>query len=196
VALALGRPIQARQYYVQAQQLPEVLDDDRNKAHALVILGNFERKTKHIARAGDYYAEALPLFRKVDDNLGTADTQIRQGEHELLRGRYEVARQYFLDARESLVLQEDTLNDAASLIGLSAAELALGQLKKASDHLLAARHACRAIRGSDVHVPMLVSFGALDRGDSLQAVSRRRCAEAANLATRTQSRGRAAIALK
>jgi tetratricopeptide (TPR) repeat protein len=188
VALARNRPALARKHYQQLLHNDEASQSDLEKARAHIILGNFERKVKHFSQARQHYALASSLLTVVDNSEGKASAQIGLGQLELAVGNYSVARQHFLDVQDTLDLKDISLSRVTSLIGLGAAELALGQRKEASEHLRAAHQLCPTIAQEGLNAPALVIGGDMDRGDTLQALSQRRCAEAARHISRLRSR--------
>ena len=90
--------VQTEQLVQESLELLRELDDQRNMAYALTVLGNVAQTRCRYTEARAHFEEALPLFQQCNDSWGVANTLVDLAHILSKQGHYERARVLYEDA--------------------------------------------------------------------------------------------------
>lgn len=128
----------ARELAEQARATFAGLDDVKNEAHCLRLLGHI-RSEQAVPEGRAFVEAALAKFQALDDQAGTAECELVLGEIDYLLGDHDRAREILADATRRTAVVGDALGRGQCLILLSLIEQADNHRERSRELLEEAR---------------------------------------------------------
>ncbi|WP_016909354.1 AfsR/SARP family transcriptional regulator [Streptomyces xiaopingdaonensis] len=182
LSLALGRPGEARTYFLAALARFRGVHDNRGEFAALNNLSEVERKSGNFAQAEEHYREAMERPAAVQNPGKSAVLKTNLGNLCLESGRLEEADELYRAALPVLRRVGDRRTEIIAQLGIGRSLLLTDRPQEAVDHFEAVRALAHRLHVRNEEAEALHRLGTAESAAGLGARARSHLEEARDLA--------------